>query len=81
MSVWQEGGHVARAGEAAAVLTSCQWTAGLLRFAEMPQQISSHSLRDLEDTKQTKSYEHTMHTTTCVSFGDQKLSKVVVVER
>ena len=68
MSVWQEGGHVARAGEAAAVLTSCQWTAGLLRFAEMPQQISNHSLRDLEDTKQTKYYEHTMHTTTCVSF-------------
>ena len=41
---------------------------------------SSHSLRDLRDTKPSKSLEHAMHTTTCISFGDHGLHKVVVVE-
>ena len=41
---------------------------------------SSYSLRDLADTKPSKSLEHIMQTTTYISFGDQKLHNVVVMK-
>ena len=81
--VYNEKMVTSRAAAAAALVSSCQWWTEGLRLTGVVSSCctrSSHSLRDLADTKPSKSLEHIMQTTTYISFGDQKPPKVVVVE-